>query len=374
MWLTSFFCSAFFFISFTVNNLLLPVNGNNELPPVTITSTANDELIIIQNGYVQMELSGIEHSILSISADYNGNGDFTSNTLIRPITLEIVTETCSIVIFNNKPIIQIINNSEELAILKISSTNGCKGRNTEFITESWTISLPQAYRGFDILMDGEVLSNDDQVRYISHGIYSQSASVYGLYDRGVAQMMNSHDQCLVSDAALGRMYFLGNGTSLDVLFRNKEHTTILMTSHNGIPAGMQSLIVGNISNITYDMKTAWRNCHLFYTDTRDSFIPSSVEKGQKWSIPMELIPNNANFPAFAVVNVHTQPVLKSITDLQTYLMGIYASPAGCFKSYYSGWNGTIAPTIAHPDTGYSPDTNFFDPDNFITLSAALCKF
>ena len=27
--------------------------------------------------------------------------------------------------------------------------------------------------------------------------------------------------------------------------------------------------------------------------------------------------------------------------------------------------------ISHPDVGYAPNTNFFDPDNFIALSALI---
>ena len=57
-----------------------------------------------------------------------------------------------------------------------------------------------------------------------------------------------------------------------------------------------------------------------------------------------------------------------LVDTQTSLTGAYAAATGCLQSFYNNRQGTIAPTVSHPDVGYSPDTNFFDPDNVITLS------
>lgn len=68
-------------------------------------------------------------------------------------------------------------------------------------------------------------------------------------------------------------------------------------------------------------------------------------------------------------------VLLSDYWLVSYLafppLGIYASPVGCLQTYYDMQTGIIAPTVSHPDVGYSPDSNFFDPDNFLSLSAML---
>lgn len=58
-------------------------------------------------------------------------------------------------------------------------------------------------------------------------------------------------------------------------------------------------------------------------------------------------------------------------NTQSYLTGIYASPVGCLQSYYAHQKAIIAPTISYPDVSYSPDYHFFDPDEFIALSAML---
>lgn len=58
-------------------------------------------------------------------------------------------------------------------------------------------------------------------------------------------------------------------------------------------------------------------------------------------------------------------------DLQTFTMGIYGAAVGCMQSYYNEQQGIVAPTLSHPDVGYAPNSNFFDPDNFMTISAML---
>ena len=109
----------------------------------------------------------------------------------------------------------------------------------------------------------------------------------------------------------------------------------------------------------------------------------SVSVGSvSWDYTMTLGPNNMDFPVFPIPfasadNLRPDMALRNLIpdmpelDIRTFLTGIYASPVGCLQSYFELRDGTIAPTISHPDVGYSPDTNFFDPDNFISVSAMM---
>lgn len=256
--------------------------------------------------------------------------------------------------------------------LKLSSTFAC-GR-TKHVSESWTVSLAKGQRTIGLDINGDVVKEMSGVSYIGHGVYSRSASLYGLFDRGVAQMMNYDDHCMSASDPLPRAYMIGNGTALDVVFSADSAAAsdvIIMTNHASVAAGVLNVVVGNVAgngtSLNYDL--AWKSC----VKTFEALEPINVPAGTKWVVQMELVPNNFNFPALSLSDVASQPELFSENDLVTYMMGAYASPAGCLKSYYEDWQGTIAPTIAHPDTGYSPDTNFFDPDNYISLSALLCK-
>ncbi len=89
-----------------------------------------------------------------------------------------------------------------------------------------------------------------------------------------------------------------------------------------------------------------------------------------WDVTYQFVPNDFDFPALPMWSVAAQPDMP-FTDIQTFLMGVYASPVGCLQSYFERNDGTIAPTISHPDVGYAPDTNFFDPDNYISVSAMM---
>eukprot|EP01051_Picozoa_sp_SAG22_P019552 SAG22_NODE_3648_length_1595_cov_3.252674_1_plen_349_part_01 len=108
-----------------------------------------------------------------------------------------------------------------------------------------------------------------------------------------------------------------------------------------------------------------------------------------WSTAYRLAPNNYNFPAGGG-NFSLPAVDRGATglpgaagladaDLAAMLTGIYGSAVGCLCTYpglASGGPGgpalgLAATTIDRPGRGYSGSYNFFDPDNFLTLSAIL---
>jgi len=98
-------------------------------------------------------------------------------------------------------------------------------------------------------------------------------------------------------------------------------------------------------------------------------VPARV---QRWSEAFVIAPNDRNFPT---AKLTTGPNLPE-KDLEALLTGIYGSSPGCLCTYdnevVEGMRiAQISPTIARPDRGYSGTYNYFDPDNFISLSAMI---
>lgn len=362
----------------------------NKITHATISRNDLQNETILENGYVNVVISMNDYSITSIMADFSGNGNFVENVLSAPISPMNVVDapSCEKQVLLDKAY-AVESPSVDIALISLYSTVYCNvdEEYVPILSQNWDISVGRGKREVNVQIQDE-FKGTHEVYSLSHKVYPSSASVYGLYDRGVAQMMNNHEQCLLSDQQLPRVYSLGNGTSLDILHsismdnRTVQKTpsgstsdiqSILVSDYLSIPSGVEFVMAyGNIEDVevSYEMEKAWVRCSRLQVG---EMSPVIIEGGTKWSTSLLLYPNNYDFPVSSMKDVASVPHLKSQEDLLTHMIGVYASPAGCLKSYYTGWQGTIAPTIAHPDTGYSPDTNFFDPDSFISLSALLCK-
>jgi hypothetical protein len=331
-------------------------------PQSVLFSKQNDGSISLENGYSKFVFDG--NLVLSeIFADFNGQSQFTQNILSKPYELEIAfasSSTCNSTVSGLD--YSIVKNTDEIVELKFHSKKICE--STPVISEVWTASLAKSQRFLSLNIAGSVLKTIDVVS-ISHGLYVQSASIYGLFDRGVVQMMNNKGKCLGSNQSISRVYWVGNGTALDYLRDDDTSRNIVMISQgSGFEAGIQDVIAGQYPRISLAMQTAWsRQC---WQDA----VATTVKEGFSWNFNIRLGPNDMAFPVYLVPDASTQPKMPTL-DIQTFLMGVYPSAVGCLQSYYEGHWGTVAPTISHPDIGYDPDTNFFDPDNYITLSSMM---
>jgi len=219
------------------------------------------------------------------------------------------------------------------------------------------------------------------IQSVNHASYTFSLitpSLYGLFaDSGVMQMMNQDPSaCLGSQDKLTRAYFLGKGGALDIIFNNNNNNNKQQyvffsnspsssTTNVVAKAGLEFVMAGQYPSIDKNFSTAWSTACWTKADTID------LHTNLTWSLSFTLMPNNYNFPVYALSSMPASATNLPFTDLASFLMGLYASPAGCLQSYYANQKGIIAPTISHPDVGYSPDSNFFDPDNYISLSALM---
>lgn len=367
----------------------------------TVTWKEDDQHVVVQNGYTLLSFNKLTNAIDQISADFSGAGAFVNNNLAEPFALKVElsstngTKSCA----NEKNLktthtptkTEWLSKSDKLVSFRVSNIRDhslCKAvKSTEdsIASEEWIITLAENMRSATVDIRGEILQ-DSSVEYILHGIYSNSPSLYGLFPKGVSQMMGNNMACMGSAQPLSRAYVLGDGAAMDIVRHKygsqhvlddsdsdttlqnaqKAHSTVVFRSaHETFASGIEDVLFGTYPSTSGQMTSAWKKT-CWNNTTR-----VTVTKGTTWEFGLTFIPNNYDFPPYLLNNVTATPYTVPFQQLRAYLTGIYASPVGCLQSYYDLQFGTIAPTISHPDVGYSPDTNFFDPDNFISLSAMM---
>lgn len=328
-------------------------------PPVSFTSSSRDSFRL-ENGYTLLEFDASLGAISTLAGDFSGGAAYGANLLASPFALQVdghSPESLSGVSF------QVLQSDAREVVVAVSglSSSGAD----PIASESWTLSLKQAQRFVTLDIKGTVL-RDAQVSSISHSFLTPAPSLYAFFEKGVFQMMGRTDSCLGSDQRLSRAYALGAGAgSLDIRISSPDDAELVFYSASkAFSSGIQHVIRGQYPRKSLKMEEAWsRKCWANSTSV-------SVTEGESWTMSLEIGVNNMDFPTFPVSDASTQPQMPEL-DLRSFLTGIYASPPGCLQSYYDLRDGTISPTIATPDYGYSPNTNFFDPDNFISISAML---
>ena len=350
-----------------------------------LVHTENDNQIVLENGYTYLVFNKLSASIEEIAADFSGNSGYSKNLLTKPFSLQVseVHNGCAKVQPAAQNIqVKWLDQSEHLLRVRVSNILDENRCNDAVASEEWVISLSGDQRAATVDISGEIL-RDAKVDFILHGIYSDSPSLYGLFPKGVSQMMGNTNACMGSTQPLSRAYVLGNGAAMDILrhdygtkYKFNENSVgisgtgspssvVFKSAHDDFASGIEDVLFGSYPDASNDMLNAWnRTC---WANT----VPTAVTKGAMWSFSLTFLPNNYDFPAYLLNAIAETTATVPFEQLRAYLTGAYASPAGCLQSYYGKQFGMIAPTISTPDIGYSPDTNFFDPDNFISLSALL---
>lgn len=337
-----------------------------------VKTTTSGNLITLQNEFVQLTFDQQLGGIVSLSADFHGKSEYGSNLLVTPFQLDVVpygSATLSSKYDSNSQrsfnVKKVTESGQDKLVLEVQTTN-------DFYSQDWTISLASDSRVFDLKVSGKALQSIQNINHASYSFSLLTPSLYGLFaDSGVAQMMNQQGSCMGTHDELSRAYFLGGGGALDLVFEEDQTPELVFHSNPDSSSGsigksgLEFVIGGQYPNVNKTLDGAWStNC---WTNAQRSHLLAN----SSWTLSMQLMPNNFNFPVYALSSVAASAPNLPFTDLATFLTGLYASPAGCLQSYYTDQKGIIAPTVSHPDVGYSPDSNFFDPDNFISLSALM---
>lgn len=343
-----------------------------------VTWSETDDAVVVQNGYTYLSFSKVHASVDKISGDFSGNGAFSKNNLAEPFALKVSTsgtgysDKCD----ERKRKATWIDQTKARASFRVQVSDRCQ-ESEQIASEEWTISLQDGERAVTVSIRGRIV-RDAEVNYILHGVYTNSPSLYGLFHEGVVQMKDNTAACMGAAQPLSRAYALGDGAAMDILRHGYEtsnifdsapsasrSTVVFKSAHPGFASGIEDVLFGTYPSASTNMLTAWtKSC---WNDVQ----PVHVTNGTSYEFGLSFIPNNYDFPAYLLNDIAATEATVPFDQLRAYLTGIYASPVGCLQSFYAKQKGTIAPTISHPDVGYSPDTNFFDPDNFISLSAML---
>lgn len=323
---------------------------------------------VVQTPYLKVVYAEEALGLLGISADFLGQSNYGVNLLTQPFQLEVSLPSSDSKVTRKEIKSDIWNNLSNRVSNKFATFIDSK----EAFVEEWEIGLNEETRSFTVTVSGSVLT-DITVNSLLYSIYVNNPSIYGLFEHGSFQMMNQEHSCLGTDRDLTRAYFIGNGGSLDVQIQDhinpntKPENVFISNTDSSYPykAAIQHVIAGHYPSIHYEMELAWsKKCW-------ENVQPVTLTAGTNWSVTFEFTPNNYDFPAYSMNDITNTKDNVEFLDLASSFIGIYGSPMGCIQSYYKDHDGMISPTIAHPDVGYSPLTNFFDPDNFISLSALM---
>ena len=116
------------------------------------------------------------------------------------------------------------------------------------------------------------------------------------------------------------------------------------------------------------------------TDTKlDTWGPTpsfgASQANASYTSSFKIGATNLDLPVLSVPTSYSLSSLP-LTDLHSFLTGIYASPVGCLCTHKNqvadGRSlSQIATTIARPGRGYEGTYNYFDPDSYISTSAIL---
>lgn len=321
---------------------------------------ANDGYrISFGNLFVQAVVNSQTNELEALFGDFYGTGNFTTNVLSKPFRLEDASGrsverkalACSATLSPTKD--------------SVSVTSKVMVGDVE---EDWTFLVTESSRSVSLNLAGRVVA-DVTTTSLSYDLFLAAPSLYGLFDTGTVQMMGHSAACLGSEDALSRAYFLGDGSALDVVLRSPVRGVVFRSDaagKDGYHSALELLVAGaKYPRISKSYYGAWS------PQCWSGAAAVTVPAGTTWAIDVALLPNNGNFPVYSVRDVLDASNMGDATQLATHLLGVYPSAVGCLQSYYDKQRGIVAPTVSHPDVGYSPDTNFFDPDNFLTLSAML---
>jgi hypothetical protein len=330
---------------------------------------------IVENGYLQLQFNKQYPQIDVLKADFLGEGQYGKNLIADKgeytgvvlerqsfdgNTLKRHSSSFGAVsgVINSK----ILQNSTDIVSIVFSGIVDDYSDPT--ITSDWTVTLARGERSFDLRIVSSAVKDSSDTVNIRVSAYMMPISVFGLFNRGIQQMMNNTKHYFASTDKLQHWYSLGFHPQEEQIgcidLRPKFKDNVIMVSNvfntTEYRSGLQLLIAGTYSG-KYDRWT------LDTTTSGVTIIP--IAQGQVL-IPVNetIYGNNYDFPASLV-----QPGLKmKLEHIRSIFTGVYASPAGAIYSYQIP--NVIAPTLMVPDRSkaYGDLYNFYDPDSWLSIS------
>lgn len=323
-------------------------------------ANATKSVLAISNGFVKLLVNVQQPAMIGLYADFSGQGIFNNMSILSSWRLEREDDSGST--FNpSAASLSILSNTSDLGSMRLNGV--VDDMKNPSVKETWLISLQRNARIFQFNTSGSV-TRDISAKSFKHSIHFQSLSIYALFDRGVVQMKNAakKNHFFCGTDTLLSVYGLGGGTAFDM----RRHVTgsaanqvILLSSSSG--SGLENVLAGQYSG-----------SHDVWTNGWEVSKKSLIKNGTTWTTSIFFSPNNFNFPTFDLTTGSNLPP----KDLETLLTGSYGTSPGCLCTYDNEVVGgkrvaQIATTIARPGRSYSGTYNYFDPDNFISLTGLM---
>eukprot|EP00475_Leptophrys_vorax_P033523 TRINITY_DN527_c0_g1_i1.p1 TRINITY_DN527_c0_g1~~TRINITY_DN527_c0_g1_i1.p1 ORF type:complete len:787 (+),score=222.04 TRINITY_DN527_c0_g1_i1:101-2461(+) len=364
-------------ISFTALAAMLlagSTSGSSLTCPTTTAPTvsidAATKSAVLANGYVCVVIDS--GRIVSASADFDGNAQYGKNVFANGgLSLQLVESDGSVVQAVANAIHLAENTQGEVVSVTVDLADA-----QSTVQESWTVSLSKGQRFYTHLFDGKVVK-DASLQAIRRQWEMSPASIYAWFKTGVVQMKaaNSGQGFYPSNDPIQRVYGLGGpdydvagDASFDIIpdYGSTDLQTVLMNTNSGSPfwSGFQEILAGGIGD-DKSILDHWGN-------PWGSVATSQVSANLTWRHKLEVGVNNLDFP---VAKLSFGDNLAR-DDLHAVMTGIYASPVGCLCTHVNEVEdgqqvAQIATTPARPDRGYQGTYNFFDPDNYFSITAML---
>ncbi len=155
---------------------------------LNVKAFENHEFVTLENGYTKVSFSTRFGFIDAIFSDFSGSSNFTENILSTKFGLEIQKSVSCHQKIKPTPVITWLQKDESKHVVKISNLLDCQYQ--PLISETWTISLSSEKRSVEVDISGQILRDADDIVSVTHSAYLKTASIYGLFDRGVVQMMD----------------------------------------------------------------------------------------------------------------------------------------------------------------------------------------
>eukprot|EP00698_Gefionella_okellyi_P003010 TRINITY_DN12839_c0_g1_i1.p1 TRINITY_DN12839_c0_g1~~TRINITY_DN12839_c0_g1_i1.p1 ORF type:complete len:766 (-),score=178.45 TRINITY_DN12839_c0_g1_i1:39-2336(-) len=340
-------------------------------PPCTLDETVSD--IRLSNGYTAVVFDKLHPSLSEISGDFLGGGQYV-NALSSSASLYVLEREDGSTTYSSAQqgagahlSITVLANTSSLVSVRIGGI--VDDVSAAVVSEEWTLTLQRGQRNVVLSITGSTV-RAASYRAIRHSAYLQGSSITAFYNRGVVQMKNAPPAAYTFGSVdqLHRVYSLGNGNALDIIrtdfWTSGAHTcdiSVLMCTEGGKPfwTALQGVVVGGFGKLDVWADNGWPLTPVV-----------AVPAGVQWRVTTQLYPNSDNFPVSTLPADATTPNLPT-EDLRALMLGIYPGIVGCLNSYDPETPGQVAPSIHAPMTAYGNTYNYFDPDNYIGMSAMV---
>ena len=335
--------------------------------------------VVIENSRVRVTVDYL--GAVSVAGNYEGSGTFGADAVVRMTTRVSSATGYDALVLCETP--RVVANNSEVQTIELLQAIDCTSKGG--VSEVLTLSV----RTDSNIVEFSSLGKGSGSVYRS--IPFAGDSVYNVFGKGVVQMMQTtlvrRKNKYATYDSVRNAYALGavkNGAA--TAGKNCGAITRLSTTS---PDGGKHLKVvtaelGNVVFAEYLTRCSLTQQYHYTENTWDTATSKTFNKGcapsdtvQQWNSSFAISANNHDFPIFedgkGIVSADAEDSKK---DYIAFMTGVYGSPVGTLCTHPNQIQngvtvGQMATSVATPERGYPDGFNFFDPDNYIALSAIL---